>query len=84
MKRKKIILIGDTNCDFMSKQNGSTKTLKAIYSEYQLEQLIKSYTRVSTTANEHNEQRISKTLIDHFSTTKKQYIFEVDLGAGDC
>ena len=55
------------------------KGLKAIYSEYQLEQLIKGYTRVSITNNENNEQRIGKSLIDHFSTTKKQYISEVDI-----
>ena len=63
----------------MSKQNGGRKRLKALYSKYQLEQLIKSHARVSTITNEHNEQRITKTLIDHFPTTKKQYIFEVDV-----
>ena len=78
-EEKEIILIGDTNCDIASKQNTNTKRLKAIYSEYQLEQLVKSYTRVSTTTNKNNEQRISKTLIDHFSTTRKQYISEVDV-----
>ena len=78
-EEKEIILIGDTNCDIASKQNSNTKRLKAIYSEYQLEQLVKSYTRVSITTNENNEQRTSKTLIDHFSTTRKQYISEVDV-----
>ena len=77
-EEKEIILIGDTNCDFMSKQNSNKKRLKEIYSEY----VIKSYTRVYSTTNEHNEQRISKTLIDHFSTTKKQYISKC-LGTGD-
>ena len=40
---------------------------------------VKSYTRVSIATNENNEQRISKTLIDHFSTTRKQYISEEDV-----
>ena len=65
-EEKEIILIGDTNCDIASKQNSNTKRLTAIHSEYQLEQLVKSYTRVSTTTNENNEPRITKTLIDHF------------------
>ena len=77
--QKEIVLIGDTNYNLVCKQNNNTKRLKAIYSEYQLEQLVKSYTRVSTTTNEHNEQRISKTLIDHFSTIRQKYIYEVDV-----
>ena len=58
-EEKEIIIIGDTNCDFAKKKNTNAKRLKAIYSEYQLEQLIKGYTRVSITNNENNEQRIS-------------------------
>ena len=77
--QKEIVLIGDTNYNLVCKQNNNTKRLKAIYSEYQLEQLVKSYTRVSTTTNELNEQRISKTLIDHFSTIRQKYIYEVDV-----
>ena len=78
-EEKEIILIGDTNCDIASKQNSNKKRMKAIYSEYQLEQLVKSYNRVSIATNKNNEQRIRKTLIDHFSTTRKQYISEVDV-----
>ena len=53
--------------------------MTAIYSEYQLEQLIKSYTRVAVTTNERNEQITSKTLIDHFSTTSPKYILKADV-----
>ena len=74
-----IILVGDTNCDLKSNQSSNANKLKAIYSEYQLEQLIKSYTRVAVTTNERNEQNISKTLIDHFSTTSPKYILKADV-----
>ena len=74
-----IILTGATNCDIAREQNSNTKRLKAIYSEYQLEQMVKSYTRVSIRTNENSEQRFSRTLIDHFSTTRRQYISEVDV-----
>ena len=53
--------------------------MTAIYSEYQLEQLIKSYTRVAVATNERNEQITSKTLIDHFSTTSPKYILKADV-----
>ncbi len=74
-----IILIGDTNCDFKNSQSSNTKKLKAIYSEYQLEQLIRSYTRVAVTTNENREQNVSKTLIDHFSTTNPNNIQKADV-----
>ena len=51
-EEKEIILIGDTNCDFKCSKNANAKQLKLIYSEYQLEQLIKSYTRVAMTTTE--------------------------------
>ena len=76
---KEIILVGDTNCDLKNNQSSNTKKLTAIYSEYQLEQLIKSYTRVAVTTNERNEQNISKTLIDHFSTTSPKYILKANV-----
>ena len=76
---KEIIFIGDTNCDLKGNQSSNANKLKAIYSEYQLEQLIKSYTRVAVTTNERNEQNISKTLIDHFSTTSPKYILKADV-----
>ena len=76
---KETIFVGDTNCDFKNNQSANTKKLKAIYEEYQLEQLIKSYTRIATTTNERNERNISKTLIDHFSTTSPKYILKAEV-----
>ena len=76
---KEIILVGDTNCDLKNNQSSNTKKLTAISSEYQLEQLIKSYTRVAVTTKERNEQNISKTLIDHFSTTSPKYILKANV-----
>ena len=40
-----------------------------IYSEFQFTQLIDKYTRVAVTTNEQNEQKTTKTPIDHFTTT---------------
>ena len=76
---KEIILIGDTNCDFKNNKNANSKKLKSIYSEYQLEQLIKRYTRVAITTTELGEQKVSKTLIDHFSSINPNYIVEADV-----
>ena len=76
---KEIILIGDTNCDFKNHKNANSKKLKSIYSEYQLEQLIKRYARVAITTTELGEQQVSKTLIDHFSSTNAKNIVEADV-----
>ena len=76
---KEIILVGDKNCDFKCSQNSNAKKLKFVYSEFQLEQLIRSYTRVVTTLNENDGTAISKTLIDHFSTNKPKHILKVDI-----
>ena len=76
---KEIILIDDTNCDFKNNKNANSKKLKSIYSEYQLQQLIKRYTRVAITTTERGEQKVSKTLIDHFSSTNPKYIIEADV-----
>ena len=78
-EEKEIILIGDTSCDLKSHQNANTKKLKTIYSEYEFEQLIKTPTRVVVTTNEQNEHRNTKTLIDHFSTTKPGNILKADI-----
>ena len=45
---KKIIQIGDTNCDFKSPEDSNSGKLKLIYSEFQFEQKITEYTRVAT------------------------------------
>ena len=74
-----IILIGDTNCDFENDKNANSMNLKSIYSEHQLEKLIKRYTRVAITTTESGEQKVSKILIDHFSSTNPKYIIEVDI-----
>ena len=76
---KEIILIGDNNCDFKNNKNANSKKLKSIYSEYQLEHWIKRYTRVAITTTERGEQKVSKTLIDHFSSTNPKYIIEADV-----
>ena len=67
-------MCGDTNCDFKDPKNKNTKLLKQLYNEYQLEQLIKDYTRVAVRITKENEHHTSKTLIDHFSTNKPKYI----------
>ena len=73
---KEIILICDTNCNFKNNKNANSKKLKSIYSEYQLEQLIKRYTRVAITTAEPGQQKVSKTLIDHFSSNNPKYIYQ--------
>jgi len=78
-EEKEIILIGDTNCDLKCSKNANAKQLKSIYSEYQLVQLIKSYTRVAVTTTESGEQSTNNTLIDHFCSSRSKYITETDL-----
>ena len=48
------------------------KLLKQLYSEYQLEQLIKDHTWVAVRATKENKEHTSKTLTDHVSTNKPQ------------
>ena len=76
---KEIILVGDTNCDFKCNGNSNANKLKFIYSKFQLEQLIRSYTRVAVTHTDDGYPTVSKTLIDHFSTNKPDYILNVDI-----
>ena len=78
-KEKETILIGDTNCDFKSNHTGNAKKLKQIYAEFQFSQMINKYTRVAVTRNERKEQRTTKTLIDHFSTTSPKRILRADV-----
>ena len=78
-EEKEITLIGDTNCDLKCSKNANAKQLKSIYYEYQLVQLIKSYTRVAVTTTESGEQRTSNTLIDNFSSSHSNYITEADV-----
>lgn len=76
---KEIILVGDTNCDFKNSTDANTKQLKLVYSEYKMEQLIKNYTRVAFTTTEQSGQRLSKSLIDNFSTSSSKYVLETDI-----
>ena len=70
----KIILFSDTYCDLKNKQNKNVIKLNVIYSELQLQQLIKVCTRMAITTNERNEQAIAQTLLDHFSSSCPRYI----------
>ena len=62
--------MGDTNCDLVDNKNANTKRLKRVYSEFQLEQLIKTYTRVAI--NTSDARYIIKTgtretgIVDHY------------------
>ena len=76
---QEIILVGDTNCDFKDSKNTNAKKLRLVYSEYHLEQMIKDHTRIATTTTETGEQKTSKTLIDHFSTSCPKYILKADV-----
>ena len=78
-EEKETILIGDTNCDFKSNHTGNAKKLKQIYAEFQFSQMINKYTRVAVTRNERKEQRTTKTLTDHFSTTSPKRILRADV-----
>ena len=65
-----MILIGDTNCDYKKPKDSDTRKLKLIYSGYQFEQLIKDFTRVSTTVSSTGETRVTKSLKDHLSSNR--------------
>ena len=83
---KEVIVIGDTNCDKCDKKEGrnaNTKKLTQVYSEFQMEQLIKTYTRAATNTCDNAIKRISRPLIDHFSTSNAIYFLKTDvLAAG--
>ena len=83
---KEIILIGDTNCYFKSPKDGNSRRLKLIYSEFQFEQQITEYTRVATYTNAQGEAKITKSLVDHFSTNRPNHISDcgvIKLGITD-
>ena len=67
---KEIILIGDANCDLTKTEHSSTTNLRLIYSEFQFEQLIKYFPRVSTTINSTGDTRVTKSLIDRLSSNR--------------
>ena len=71
---KEIILTGDTNCDYKKPKDCNTRKLKALYSEFQFEQLITDFTRVATKTSSNGETSTTKTVIDHFSTNRPNLI----------
>ena len=71
---KEIILLGDTNCDFKGTKDGNTRKLNLIYSKFQFEQTVKEHTRVATHKNSQGELKVTKSLIDHYSTNKSRPI----------
>ena len=74
-----IILIGDTNCGIKDNRNGTTKKLKQVYSEFQMGQFRKTYTRAAINTSDNGTKRISRSLIDHFSSSKARYILKIDV-----
>ena len=71
---KEIILTGDTNCDYAKPKDCNTRKLKLFYSEFQFEQLITDFTRVATKTSSNGETNTTKTVIDHFSTNRPNFI----------
>ena len=78
-KENKEIILWIEGIILKNKQNKNAKKLIMIYSDFQLEQLIKDYTRVALTTNELNEQTVAKTLIDRFSSSCPKYILHSDV-----
>ena len=64
-ENKESIIIGDTNCDFLTPSYSHTKQLKTLLTKYELTQLINEPTRVTAS---------SKTIIDHIITNRIQYV----------
>ena len=71
---KEIILIGDTNCDLKKSKDCNTRKLKLVYSEFQFKQLITDCTRVATSTGSNGKTNTTRTLIDHLSTNRPNYI----------
>ena len=76
---KEIILIGDNSCDVMDNKNANTKRLKQVYSEFKLEQLIKTYTRVAMYSSDTGTKRMSKSLKDHLRTSNTRYTLKTNV-----
>ena len=71
-EQKETFLIGDVNCNDLDLvcKNKVSETLRYIYCEYQLKQLIRTPTRPILT---------SQTLIDHFASNKPKLIINFDV-----
>ena len=77
-KDKQIILIGDTICGIKDNRDANTKKFKQAYSEFKMELLVKTYTRVATNTSDNGTKRISISVIDHFSSSKARDILKID------
>ena len=74
-----MILIGDINCDYKKPKDSNTRKLKVIYSGYRFEQLIKDFTRVSTTTSTTSDTRGTTSLIDHLSSNRPSNLCSVSV-----
>ena len=63
-----------TNCDLKKSNDCNTRKLKLVYSEFQFEQLITDYTRVATSVCSNGKTNTTRTVIDHLSTNRPNYI----------
>ena len=63
-----------SNCDYKKPKDCNRRKLKLLYSEFQFEQLITDFTRVATKTNSNGETNTTKTVIDHFSTNRPNFI----------
>ena len=56
--------------------SSNAEKLGSVYAEYQIEQLIKAYTRLAISNGANEQSQISHSLIDYFSTNNRKYILE--------
>ena len=75
---KELIIIGDTNCNLTSKTDRNTKRIKTLYDLFHFKQQIRDCTRVASITNENGEKLITKSLIDHFATSREKSILEAE------
>ena len=71
---KEIVLVGDTNCQYKKPKDCSTRKLKLIYSEFQIDQRISDLTRVAFITSSSGNISTTRTVIDHFSTNRSSII----------
>ena len=68
--------MGDTICDLKKSKYGLTRKLQSLCKEFQLEQQVKSYTRIASKTNGKRAMETTKGLIDHIATYLLNYITE--------
>ena len=76
---KEVIIIGDTNCDFMSHKNSNTKRLKSLYDLFHFKQQTRDYTRIASQINKDCITIVTKSLIDHLATNREKYILKTEI-----